>query len=69
MLHMLRVNWRILPVVLTIALFQGVLAEERKEAGELVEKAVEKARKLSETIHLPENAHTDKGQEAAQQTA
>ncbi|MDD2467241.1 MAG: TrbC family F-type conjugative pilus assembly protein [Desulfobulbus sp.] len=66
---MLRVNWRILPVVLTIALFQGVLAEERKEAGELVEKAVEKARKLSETMHLSENAHNDKGQEAAQQTA
>lgn len=56
-------------MVLTIALFQGVLAEERKEAGELVEKAVEKARKLSETMHLPENAHNDKGQEAAQQTA
>ena len=56
-------------MVLTIALFQGVLAEERKEAGELVEKAVEKARKLSETMHLPENAHNDNGQEAAQQTA
>ncbi len=56
-------------MVLTITLFQGVLAEERKEAGELVEKAVEKARKLSETMHLPENAHNDKGQEAAQQTA
>ncbi|MDD2466391.1 MAG: TrbC family F-type conjugative pilus assembly protein [Desulfobulbus sp.] len=56
-------------MVLTIALFQGVLAEERKEAGELVEKAVEKARKLSETMHLPENAHNDKGQVAAQQTA
>jgi len=59
-------------VVLIIALFQdemGVFAEERKEAGELVEKLVEKARKLSETMHLPENAHNDKGQEAAQQTA
>lgn len=59
-------------MVLIIALFQGemgVFAEERKEAGELVEKSVEKARKLSETMHLPENAHNDKGQEAAQQTA
>ena len=62
-------SWRLLPVALVITLFQGVLAEERKEAGEVVEKAVEKARKLSETMHLPENAHNDKGQEAAQQTA
>ena len=62
-------SWGLLAVALIITLFQGVLAEERKEAGELVEKAVEKARKLSETMHLPENAHNDKGQEAAQQTA
>ena len=62
-------SWGLLAVALIITLFQGVLAEERKEAGELVEKAVEKARKLSKTMHLPENAHNDKGQEAAQQTA
>ncbi|QQG64662.1 TrbC family F-type conjugative pilus assembly protein [Desulfobulbus oligotrophicus] len=65
---MLRVSWRLPAVALIITLFQGVLAEERKEAGEVVEKAVEKARKLSETMHLPENAHNDKGQEAARQT-
>ena len=66
---MLRMSWGLLAVALIITLFQGVLAEERKEAGELVEKAVEKARKLSKTMHMPENAHNDKGQEAAQQTA
>ena len=55
-------SWGLLAVALIITLFQGVLAEERKEAGELVEKAVEKARKLSKTMHLPENAHNDKGQ-------
>ena len=65
-------SWGLLPVALIIALFQGewvVWAEEFKEDGEQVEKIVEHARTTAETMHLPENAHNDKGQEAAQQTA
>jgi hypothetical protein len=59
-------------VALIIALFQGeriVWAEEFREAGEQIEKIVEQAMKTAEALRLPENAHNDKGQEAAQQTA
>ena len=68
---MLRVSWKLLPVVLIIVLFQGervVWAEVVKAAEEQVEKIVEQARKTAETMHLPENAHNDKGQEAARQS-
>ena len=64
-------NWKLLPVALIIALFQGewiVWAEEFKEAGDQVENIVEQARATAETMHLPENAHNDKGQEAARQS-
>ena len=61
----------LLAVALIIALFQGervVWAEVVKAAGEQVEKIVEQARATAETMHLPENAHNDKGQEAARQS-
>ncbi|MGE4403252.1 MAG: TrbC family F-type conjugative pilus assembly protein [Desulfobulbus sp.] len=69
---MLRVRGSLLPVALIIALFQGervVWAEEFRETGEQIEKIVEQAMKNAGTMPLPENAHNDKGQEAAQQTA
>ncbi len=56
--------------MLIIALFQGewvVLAKERKETRELVDKAVEQARKTSASMPLPENVHKQKGQEEARQ--
>ena len=62
---------RLLAVALIISLFQGervVWAEVVKAAGEQVEKIVEQARATAETMHLPENAHNDKGQEAARQS-
>jgi hypothetical protein len=62
---------RLLAVALIISLFQGervVWAEVVKVAGEQVEKIVEHARTTAETMHLPENAHNDKGQEAARQS-
>jgi len=64
-------NWKLLPVALIIALFQGewiVWAEEFKEAGEQVEKIVEQARATAETMRLPENIHEQEGQEAARQS-
>ena len=68
---MLRMSWRLLPVALVIALFQGaqiVRAEEFKEAEKQVEVIVERARKTAETMHLPENVHEQDGQEAARQS-
>jgi hypothetical protein len=64
-------SWRLLPVALVIALFQGaqiVRAEEFKEAEKQVEVIVERARKTVETMHLPENVHEQDGQEAARQS-
>jgi hypothetical protein len=68
---MLRMSGRLLAVALIIALFQGervVWAEVVKAAGEQVEKIVKQAQATAETMHLPENAHNDKGQEAARQS-
>ncbi len=62
---------RLLAVALIISLFQGervVWAEVVKAVGEQVEKIVEQAQATAETMHLPENAHNDKGQEAARQS-
>lgn len=62
---------RLLALALIISLFQGervVWAEVVKAAGEQVEKIVQQARATAETMHLPENAHNDKGQEAARQS-
>lgn len=68
---MLRMSGRLLAVALIISLFQGervVWAEVVKAVGEQVEKIVEQAQATAETMHLPENAHNDKGQEAARQS-
>ncbi len=65
-------SWRIQIIALAVILLQAgsiVEAGEQQSDREQVEKMLEQARKLSETMHLPVNAHNDKGQEAAQQTA
>ena len=59
-------------VLLVIVLFQitsMVAADEQQLGRSQVEKVLKQAEKLRATIQLPENAHQQKGQEAAQQTA
>lgn len=58
-------------MTLIIALFQGervVWAEEFKEAGEQVEKIVEQAREIAETMRLPENIHEQEGKDSARKS-
>ena len=71
MLHMLRVSWTTQTIALVASLiFVGstVEADERQSDREQVEQVLEQARKLSETMRLPENSHSQKGLEAARQT-
>jgi hypothetical protein len=68
---MLRVRTKRL-VLLVIVLFQitsMVAADEQQIERKQVEKVLKQAEKLKATMQLSENAHQQKGQEAAQQTA
>jgi hypothetical protein len=65
---MLRVSWRIQVIALLASLlFVGsiVKADEHKGDREKVEKVLEQAGKLRETMTVPENSHALEGQEAA----
>ena len=69
---MLRVSWRIQVIALAASLFlvgSIVKADEHQGEREHVEKVLEQAGKLRETMTVPENSHALEGQEAARKTA
>lgn len=65
---MLRIKKQGVAAWLVIAIVQGGLIVEAGEVKEQVQQVVDQARKLSETIQVPENIHTEEGLEAARQT-
>ncbi len=72
MLHMLRVRWKTQAIALMASLIFSssiVKADEQQGNREKVEKVLEQARKLRETMTVPENSHALEGQEAARQAA
>ena len=69
---MLRVSGRIQAIALVASLFLAgsiVKADEQQGEREKVEKVLEQAERLRETITVPENSHALEGQEAARQAA
>ena len=65
---MLRIKKQSVAAWLVIAIVQGGSIVGAGEVKEQVQQVVDQARKLSETIQVPENIHTEEGLEAARQT-
>ena len=65
---MLRIKKQSVAAWLVVAIVQGGPIVGAGEVKEQVQQVVDQARKLSETIQVPENIHTEVGFEAARQS-